>query len=42
MAARLVTMPQAKAWVYRFLVLGVILSIVHLIMVDGTKFLQHT
>ncbi len=41
-AARLVTMASAKTWVYRFLVLVVILSIVHLIMVDSTKFLQHT
>jgi hypothetical protein len=41
-AARLVTRPSAKTWVYRFLVLVVVLSIVHLIMVDSTKFLQHT
>jgi uncharacterized membrane protein YfcA len=41
-AARLVTRPSAKAWVYRFLVLVVVLSIVHLVMVDSTKFLQHT
>ncbi len=40
-AARLVTRPWAKAWVYRFLVLVVVASIVHLIMVDSTKFLQH-
>jgi uncharacterized membrane protein YfcA len=41
-AARLVTRPWAKAWVYRFLILVVVLSILHLIMVDGTKLLQHT
>jgi hypothetical protein len=41
-AVRLVTRPQAKACVYRFLVLVVVLSVVHLIMVDSTKFLQHT
>ena len=41
-AVRLVTRPSAKAWVYRFLVLVVVLSIVHLVMVDSTKFLQHT
>jgi uncharacterized protein len=40
-AARLVTRPWAKAWLYRFLVLVVVLSIVHLTMVDSTKFLQH-
>ena len=40
-AARLVSRPWAKAWVYRFLVLVVVLSIVHLIMVDSSKFLQH-
>jgi uncharacterized protein len=40
-AARLVARPWAKAWVYRFLVLVVILSILHLIMVDSTKFLHH-
>ena len=41
-AARLVTMASAKVWVYRFLVLVVVLSIVHLLMVDSTKFLHHT
>jgi uncharacterized membrane protein YfcA len=41
-AARLVARPWAKAWVYRFLILVVVLSILHLIMVDSTKFLQHT
>jgi uncharacterized membrane protein YfcA len=40
-AARLITRASAKAWVYRFLVLVVVLSIVHLVMVDSTKFLQH-
>jgi uncharacterized membrane protein YfcA len=39
-AARLVTMDSAKTWVYRFLVLVVVLSIVHLVMVDSTKFLH--
>jgi len=41
-AARLVTLASARTWVYRFLVLVVVLSIVHLLMVDSTKFLQHT
>ncbi len=41
-AARLVARPWAKAWVYRFLILVVFLSILHLIMGDSTKFLQHT
>ena len=41
-AARLASRPWTKAWVYRFLVLVVVLSIVHLILVDSTKFLQHT
>ena len=40
-AARLISRPWAKTWVYRFLVLVVILSILHLIMVDSTRFLQH-
>jgi hypothetical protein len=33
-------MASAKTWVYRFLVLVVVLSIVHLVMVDSTKFLH--
>jgi uncharacterized protein len=41
-AARLVTRASAKVWVYRILVLVVVLSIVHLLMVDSTKFLHHT
>ena len=41
-AARLVTRPWAKVWVYRFLVLVVVASIGHLILVDSTKLLQHT
>jgi uncharacterized membrane protein YfcA len=42
LAARVVTMASAKTWVYRFLVLVIVLSIVHLAMVDSTKLLQHT
>lgn len=41
LAGRLAARDWAKVWVYRFLVLVVILSIAHLIMVDSTKFLQH-
>ena len=41
-AARLASRPWTKAWVYRFLVLVVVASIVHLVLVDSTKFLQHT
>jgi uncharacterized membrane protein YfcA len=40
-AARLIARPWAKAWVYRFLILVVVLSILYLIVVDSTKFLQH-
>jgi uncharacterized membrane protein YfcA len=41
-AARLATKDWAKVWVYRFLVLLVVLAIVHLIViVDPEKFLQH-
>jgi uncharacterized membrane protein YfcA len=40
-AARLATKDWARVWVYRFLVLLVILAIVHLIMVDSEKYLQH-
>jgi uncharacterized membrane protein YfcA len=41
-AARLVTQERAKVWVYRFLVLVVVLSIVQLLIVDSGKCLQHT
>jgi uncharacterized protein len=41
-AARLVTQERAKVWVYRFLVLVVVLSIVQLLIVDSAKYLQHT
>jgi uncharacterized protein len=40
-AARLVTQERAKAWVYRFLVLVVVLSIVQLLIVDSGRYLQH-
>ena len=41
-AAKLATRDWARAWVYRFLVLVVILAIVHLTMVNDAKCLQHT
>lgn len=41
-AARLVSSDRARVWVYRFLVLVVILSVVQLLIVDGEKYLQHT
>ena len=40
-AARLVAKDWARVWVYRFLVLSVVLAIVHLILIDSEKFLQH-
>ena len=39
-ASLLATQEWAKVWVYRFLVLLVILSIVHLLMVDSSEFLS--
>jgi uncharacterized protein len=39
-AARLAAQARAKVWVYRFLVLVVVLSIVCLIVVDSEKYLQ--
>lgn len=39
-ATRLATKDRARVWVYRFLVLLVILTIVHPTMVDNEKFLQ--
>jgi uncharacterized membrane protein YfcA len=41
-AAKLATRDWARAWVYRFLVLVIILAIVHLIMVDNVRLLQYT
>lgn len=41
LAARLATRTWAKVWVYRFLVLTVILSILYLLTTDSTEFLQH-
>jgi hypothetical protein len=41
-AARLATQERAKVWVYRFLVLVVVLSIIQLLIVDSAKYLQHT
>jgi uncharacterized membrane protein YfcA len=40
-AARLVTRERAKVWVYRILVLVVVLSIVQLLIVDSGRYLQH-
>ena len=40
-AARLVAKDWARVWVYGFLVLSVVLAIVHLILIDSEKFLQH-
>jgi uncharacterized membrane protein YfcA len=42
LATRLASIEGAKVWVYRLLVVLVILSIVQLIMVDDRGFLQHT
>src|SRR5919202_5571100 len=41
-ATRLVSIDGAKVWVYRLLVLVVIVAIVQLIMIDDRAFLQHT
>ena len=41
LAARLATRTRAKVWVYRFLVLTVILSILYLLAADSTEFSQH-
>jgi uncharacterized membrane protein YfcA len=41
-ATRLASIEGAKVWVYRLLVLLVIVEIIHLIMVDDRAFLQHT
>jgi uncharacterized membrane protein YfcA len=41
-AARLVAKSWAKVWVYRFLVLVVVLSIAYLLVADDTKLLQLT
>jgi uncharacterized membrane protein YfcA len=40
LAARLVSREWAKVWVYRFLIVVVVLSIIHLLIVDSTKYLQ--
>ncbi|HEX2742718.1 MAG TPA: hypothetical protein VHM69_19920 [Rubrobacter sp.] len=42
LAARLVSSTRAKVWVYSFLVAVVVLSIICLLMVDSTQFLQHS
>jgi uncharacterized membrane protein YfcA len=39
LAAKLATQEWVRIWVYRFLVLVVMLAIVHLILVDTEKFL---
>jgi uncharacterized membrane protein YfcA len=39
-AAQLATKAWARVWVYRFLVLAVVLSIVYLLATDSEKFLQ--
>ena len=41
-AARLATKDWARVWVYRFLVLSVVLAILHLLAVDSGRYLQHT
>jgi uncharacterized protein len=41
-AARLVTKDWTRVWVYRFLVLSVVLAILHLLVVDSGRYLQHT
>ena len=40
--ARLASSDRTKAWVYRFLIVVVVLLIIDLIIVDSTKYLQHT
>ena len=40
-AARLASSDRTRAWVYRFRIVVVILSIIDLIIVDSTKYLQH-
>lgn len=40
LAARLVSKAWAKIWVYRFLVLVVVLTILHLIVTDSENYLQ--
>ena len=40
LAARLVSKAWARVWVYRFLVLVVVLTILHLIVTDSEKYLQ--
>ena len=40
LAARLASREWAKVWVYRFLI--IVLSIIHLLMVDSTQYVQHT
>jgi len=42
LAARLASREWAKVWVYRFLIVVVVLSIIHLLMVDSTQYLRHT
>ncbi len=41
-AALLATSDRARVWVYRLLVLVVVLSIVQLLAVDAGEYLQHT
>jgi uncharacterized membrane protein YfcA len=41
LAARLITHERAKVWVYRFLVVVVVLSIIQLLIVDSTRYLHH-
>ena len=41
LAARLITYERAKVWVYRFLVVVVVLSIIQLLIVDSTRYLHH-
>lgn len=41
LAARLATRAWARVWVYRFLVVTVVFSILYLLAVDSREFLQH-
>jgi hypothetical protein len=42
LAALLASREWAKVWVYHFLIVVVVLSIIHLLMVDSTQYLKHT
>ncbi len=40
-AARLAAKDWARVWVYRFLVLSVVLAILHFVITDSGRYLQH-